>query len=101
MRSAADAEKAGRPDAEQELNYVMEATAMTVKELDSSVPYRFCSGSPWTILCYTVEGQGSKSFDKAKGSASCQPEASHVTKNHRYHHPLLRATSVSADAVQP
>jgi uroporphyrinogen decarboxylase len=24
------------------------------------------AGSPWTIMCYAVEGQGSKSFDKAK-----------------------------------
>ena len=89
MRSAADVEKVVVPDVEQELDYVMEAIKMTVKELDSSVPLIGFAGSPWTILCYTVEGQGSKSFDKAKGSAS--HSLRHHTscfKNHRYYYPL-------------
>ena len=77
VRSAADVEKVVVPDVEQELNYVMDAIKMTVKELDSSVPLIGFAGSPWTILCYTVEGQGSKSFDKAKGFCFSQPEASH------------------------
>ncbi len=77
VRSAADVEKVVVPDVEQELDYVMDAVKMTVKELDSSVPLIGFAGSPWTILCYTVEGQGSKSFDKAKGFCFSQPEASH------------------------
>ena len=24
------------------------------------------AGSPWTLFCYAVQGQGSKTFDKAK-----------------------------------
>jgi uroporphyrinogen-III decarboxylase len=36
------------------------------------------AGSPWTIMCYAVEGQGSKSFDKAKGFCFSHPEAAHV-----------------------
>ena len=79
VRSAADVEKVVVPDVEQELDYVMEAIKMTVKELDSSVPLIGFAGSPWTILCYTVEGQGSKSFDKAKGFCFSQPEASHTS----------------------
>jgi uroporphyrinogen decarboxylase len=35
--------------------------------LDDEVPLIGFAGSPWTIMCYAVEGQGSKSFDKAKG----------------------------------
>jgi uroporphyrinogen-III decarboxylase len=34
--------------------------------LDDEVPLIGFAGSPWTIMCYAVEGQGSKSFDKAK-----------------------------------
>jgi uroporphyrinogen decarboxylase len=33
--------------------------------LDDEVPLIGFAGSPWTIMCYAVEGQGSKSFDKA------------------------------------
>jgi uroporphyrinogen decarboxylase len=34
--------------------------------LNDEVPLIGFAGSPWTIMCYAVEGQGSKSFDKAK-----------------------------------
>jgi uroporphyrinogen decarboxylase len=40
--------------------------AIKLKEmLDDEVPLIGFAGSPWTIMCY-AEGQGSKSFDKAK-----------------------------------
>jgi uroporphyrinogen decarboxylase len=42
------------------------------------VPLIGFAGSPWTIMCYAVEGQGSKSFDKAKGFCFSHPEAAHV-----------------------
>ena len=77
VRMATDVDKVVVPDVEQELDYVMDAIKMTVKELDSRVPLIGFAGSPWTILCYTVEGQGSKSFDKAKGFCFSQPEAAH------------------------
>jgi uroporphyrinogen decarboxylase len=46
--------------------------------LDDEVPLIGFAGSPWTIMCYAVEGQGSKSFDKAKGFCFSHPEAAHV-----------------------
>ena len=78
VRSAADVDKVVVPDVEEELGYVMDAIRMTKAELDDEVPLIGFAGSPWTILCYTVEGQGSKSFDKAKGFCFSQPEAAHV-----------------------
>ena len=77
VRSGAAVDKVVVPDVEEELGYVMDAIKMTVAELDGSVPLIGFAGSPWTILCYTVEGQGSKSFDKAKGFCFSQPEAAH------------------------
>lgn len=77
VRTAGDVHKVFVPDVEQELGYVMDAIRMTKHELDDRVPLIGFAGSPWTILCYTVEGQGSKSFDKAKGFCFSQPEAAH------------------------
>ena len=77
VRTAGDVDKVFVPDVEQELGYVMDAIRMTKHELDDRVPLIGFAGSPWTILCYTVEGQGSKSFDKAKGFCFSQPEAAH------------------------
>jgi len=78
VRSAEDVEKVIVPNAEEELSYVMDAIRMTKAELDDDVPLIGFAGSPWTILCYTVEGQGSKSFDKAKGFCFSQPQAAHT-----------------------
>jgi len=78
VRSVASVDKVVVPDVEEELGYVMDAIKMTKAELDGSVPLIGFAGSPWTILCYTVEGQGSKSFDKAKGFCFSQPEAAHL-----------------------
>ena len=75
VRTAADVDAVIVPDVEEELSYVMDAIKMTKQELDGRVPLIGFAGSPWTILCYTVEGQGSKSFDKAKGFCFSQPLA--------------------------
>jgi uroporphyrinogen decarboxylase len=45
--------------------------------LDDEVPLIGFAGSPWTIMCYAVEGQGSKSFDKPK-VLFLTSEAAHV-----------------------
>lgn len=77
VKSAADVEKAIVPDVEEALGYVFEAIKMTKKELDGKVPLIGFAGSPWTILCYAVEGKGSKTFDTAKGFCFKNPEAAH------------------------
>ncbi|MCB0476209.1 MAG: uroporphyrinogen decarboxylase, partial [Flavobacteriaceae bacterium] len=57
--------------------YVMDAVKVTKQMLNDEIPLIGFAGSPWTILCYVVQGQGSKSFDKAKGFCFTQPEAAH------------------------
>ncbi|WP_276133136.1 uroporphyrinogen decarboxylase [Polluticoccus soli] len=53
-------------DPASSLHYVLDALKLTKKELNNRVPLIGFAGAPWTILCYMVEGKGSKSFDKAK-----------------------------------
>ena len=65
------------PDAEVALSYVIEAVKMTNQALNDQVPLIGFAGSPWTLLCYAVQGQGSKNFDKAKAFCFSQPELAH------------------------
>ncbi|MEL4307165.1 uroporphyrinogen decarboxylase [Joostella sp. CR20] len=78
IRTAKDVEQVIVPDINEELGYVMDAIKLTKEMLNNEVPLIGFAGSPWTILCYAVEGQGSKSFDKAKGFCFSQPEAAHA-----------------------
>ncbi len=77
IRSLKDVEQVVVPDVYEELGYVMDAIKLTKERLDNRVPLIGFAGSPWTILCYAVQGQGSKNFDKAKELCFTQPEAAH------------------------
>jgi len=61
----------------EELQYVFDAMAETKKELKNRVPLIGFAGSPWTILCYMVQGEGSKNFDRAKKFCFENPKAAH------------------------
>ncbi len=78
IRSMKDVEQVYIPDINESLGYVMDAIDMTKEKLNNEVPLIGFAGSPWTIFCYSVEGKGSKSFDKAKGFCFSQPEAAHL-----------------------
>jgi len=65
------------PDVKSELDYVMQAIKATKELLNNEIPLIGFAGSPWTILCYVVQGQGSKNFDKAKEFCFTQPLAAH------------------------
>ena len=77
IRSQKDVDQVVVPDIQEELGYVMDAITLTKEMLDNRVPLIGFAGSPWTILCYAVQGQGSKNFDIAKGFCFSQPEAAH------------------------
>ena len=62
---------------EESLKYVTDALSLTKKELNGRVPLIGFAGAPWTILCYMVEGKGSKTWDKAKQFAYTQPVLAH------------------------
>ncbi len=77
IRSAQQVHSVQVPDVEETLGYVFEAIKLTKKELDERVPLIGFAGSPWTILCYCIEGRGSKAFDIAKGFCFQHPAAAH------------------------
>ncbi len=66
IRTSVDLDQVIVPDIEESLGYVLDAVKMTQAELNGSVPLIGFGGSPWTLLCYAVQGQGSKTFDIAK-----------------------------------
>ena len=77
IKTQADIDALNTGDVENRLSYVMKALAMTKNELNGRVPLIGFAGAPWTLLCYMVEGKGSKSFDKAKQFCFTQPEMAH------------------------
>jgi len=77
VKTEADIDALITTDTAERLNYVMQALSLTKKELNSRVPLIGFAGAPWTLLCYMVEGKGSKTFDKAKQFCFTQPELAH------------------------
>ncbi|HWB63005.1 MAG TPA: uroporphyrinogen decarboxylase [Chitinophagales bacterium] len=63
--------------AAERLDYVSRAITMCKVELNGRAPLIGFAGAPFTILCYMVEGKGSKSFDKAKQFCFAQPQLAH------------------------
>lgn len=62
-------------DVQKELDYVYKAVTLTRKKLHGRVPLFGFVGSPWTLLCYMVEGGGTKLFIKSKTWIYKYPEA--------------------------
>lgn len=77
IRSEKDVDNTIIPNIQESLGYVMEAIRMTKQELNNEVPLIGFAGSPWTVFCYCVQGQGSKNFDLAKEFCFTQPVAAH------------------------
>jgi uroporphyrinogen decarboxylase len=77
IRSSADLSRLSIPDIEESLGYVLDAIRLTKVELNKRVPLIGFAGSPWTLLCYMVEGKGSKTFDLVKTFCYTQPELAH------------------------
>lgn len=78
IKDIRDLAKLHIPDVQEKLGYVFEALAMTKERLNGRVPLIGFAGAPWTLLCYMVQGKGSKTFDEAKAFCYTQPEAAHA-----------------------
>ncbi len=65
-------------DIADRLAYVTEAIAITKRQLAGRVPIIGFAGAPLTIFTYMIEGQGSKTFSKARSFLFRYPEASHL-----------------------
>jgi uroporphyrinogen decarboxylase len=64
-------------DVEDRLSYVLEAIRITNHELSGRVPLIGFAGAPWTILCYMVEGKGSKTFSESRKLLYTDPDLAH------------------------
>lgn len=78
IKNQKDIDELNTSNAEHHLKYVLDALALTKKELNGRVPLIGFAGAPWTILCYMIEGKGSKTWDKAKQFAYTQPGLAHA-----------------------
>jgi uroporphyrinogen decarboxylase len=65
-------------DVQERLWYVFEALKQTKAALNGRVPLIGFAGAPWTILCYMVEGKGSKTFSESRKFLYTQPELAHA-----------------------
>jgi len=77
IKTKKDLSKVVVPNIHEKLGYVLDAVKMTQKELNNSIPLIGFAGSPWTLLCYAIQGQGSKTFDKAKAFCFEHPKLAH------------------------
>lgn len=59
------------------LSYVFDAVSMIRRELDGRVPLIGFAGSPFTIACYMVEGQGSREYRLIKTMMYARPDLLH------------------------
>jgi uroporphyrinogen decarboxylase len=78
VQSRDDLSRLRIPDVEEALGYVFDAIKLIKKELNGRVPLIGFAGAPWTLLCYMVQGKGSKTFDEAKAFCYTQPETAHI-----------------------
>jgi len=77
IRNDSDAENLKKIDPTVDLKFVLDAVILTKRELNGRVPLIGFSGSPWTLLAYMVEGQGSKTFSKVKSLIYNDPKLAH------------------------
>ncbi len=77
IKTQTDLQRIQVPDVHDTLHYVFDAIQLIKQELNGRVPLIGFAGGPFTLLCYMVQGKGSKTFDEAKAFCFQQPQAAH------------------------
>ncbi|MFV0605992.1 MAG: uroporphyrinogen decarboxylase [Niabella sp.] len=77
IKTESDLNRLREPDVNEGLGYVFDAIKLIKQELNGRVPLIGFAGAPWTLLCYMVQGKGSKTFDEAKAFCYQQPQLAH------------------------
>jgi uroporphyrinogen decarboxylase len=77
IKVKADLNRIRVPEIQETLGYVMDAIKLIKQQLNGRVPLIGFAGAPWTLLCYMVQGKGSKTFEEAKAFCYTQPELAH------------------------
>ena len=65
------------PDPDTHMRFVLDAVSQIRKALANEVPLIGFSGSPFTLACYMVEGEGSSDFLKTKTMLYKRPDLLH------------------------
>ena len=76
IRSLAQVDALRVPDPEEGVPFVLEAVRILSEELPPHAPLIGFAGAPFTVFCYLVQGEGSKTFAEAKSFLFAEPEAS-------------------------
>ncbi len=76
LRDERDVAALNVPDM-QKLQYVFDAVSMIRKELAGRVPLIGFAGSPFTIGCYMIEGQGTREYRQIKTMMYARPDLLH------------------------
>jgi uroporphyrinogen decarboxylase len=76
VRTDADVDKLFVPDMAI-LRYVFDAVAQIRRALDGSVPLIGFAGSPFTLACYMIDGQGGEGFGATKKMLYSRPDLLH------------------------
>jgi uroporphyrinogen decarboxylase len=92
IKTKQDIDALNTEHAADHLKYVLDALALTKKELNGRVPLIGFAGAPWTLLCYMIEGKGSKTWDKAKQFAYTEPMLAHAL--------LQKITTITIDYLK-
>ncbi|MES2431062.1 MAG: uroporphyrinogen decarboxylase [Bacteroidota bacterium] len=77
IKNIADLNRVKVPDVDETLGYVFDAIKLIKQGLNDRVPLIGFAGAPWTLLCYMVQGKGSKTFDAAKIFCYTEPALAH------------------------
>lgn len=78
LRSPEDLKKLSSVvDVSKELDWAFKAITLTRKKLEGRVPLLGFCGAPWTLMCYMIEGGGTKMFRFVKEWVFKYQDASH------------------------
>ncbi len=82
VRTAADVKKLKPIDAASQIDYLMKAIKLVLKELNGMVPLIGFSGAPFTLASYMIEGGGSRNYENAKAMMFSDPKTWHLFMEH-------------------
>jgi len=82
VRTMADVQKLKPIDAASQIEYLMKAIRLVLKELNGKVPLIGFSGAPFTLASYMIEGGGSRNYEHAKAMMFSEPKAWHTLMEH-------------------
>lgn len=82
VRTMADVERLKPIDAARQIEYLMKAIRIALRELDGKVPLIGFTGAPFTLASYIIEGGGSRNYEHAKAIMFSEPKTWHRLMEH-------------------